>query len=79
MARRGPLEAVVTRAELLELLTVERFTPVPRPTVVRVGPLDPPDVIDARRRALVEEARALWHDDADRVLELLPTPTERSA
>lgn len=76
----------MTRAELLELLTVERFTPGPPQAIAPVCEVaravvgvDDPDVVQARRDALVEEASALWHDDADRVLELLPTPTERSA
>lgn len=80
----------MTRAELVELLTVERFAPwrppvpVERPVRRRPRPLpvpvvlDPLDVIAARRRALVAEAHALWHDDADRALDPSP-PDERSA
>lgn len=70
----------MTRDELVELLTVERFAPwrppAPEPArrrrrarVVAVVGLDDPGVIEARRRAVDEEARALWHDDADHALD----------
>ena len=81
----------MTRADLVEALTVERFTPwrppapaeparKPRrralPVPVVLGPLA---VIEARRRALVEEASALWHDDAVRALASDTAPRERTA
>lgn len=84
----------MTRAELVELLTVERFAPyVPpgpverrrrrRPKTVPIVGLDDPAVIEARRRAVVEEASALWHDDAERALDAVtPSPSathERTA
>lgn len=52
----------MTRDELLELLTVERFTPTP--PAVTVESVPPLHVLAERRRALIEASEAADRESA---------------